>query len=100
MRHPTSPDARSKTSIHSFQFYELCIQRPLADRHVDLDEKDVAASIVPEYAQAWDAAVERRVVRKIDRILMPFMWIGYGLVYYDKVTMSRLPLLFSHWKKI
>lgn len=49
------------------------------------DAKDVAASIVPEYAQSWDPVVERRVVRKIDMILMPFMWIGYGLVYYDKV---------------
>lgn len=55
---------------------------------IDLsDEKDVAASIVPEYAQPWDPAVEKRVVRKIDTILMPFMWIGYGLVYYDKVCL-------------
>ena len=41
--------------------------------------------MVSEYAQSWDDAVERRVVRKIDLILMPFMWFGYGLVYYDKV---------------
>lgn len=50
-----------------------------------IDSKDVAASIVPDYAQPWDKAVERRVVRKIDLFLIPFMWIGYGLVYYDKV---------------
>ncbi len=51
-------------------------------------EKDVASSIVPEYAQSWDPAVEKRLVRKIDMILMPFMWIGYGLVYYDKVSQT------------
>lgn len=49
------------------------------------DERDLAASVVPEYAQPWDKAVERRVVRKIDLALLPLMWFGYGLVYYDKV---------------
>lgn len=48
-------------------------------------EKDVAAEFVSEYAQPVDRAVERQVIRKIDIILMPCMWIGYGLVYYDKV---------------
>jgi hypothetical protein len=50
-----------------------------------IDSRDIAASVVPEYAQSWDKAVERRVVRKIDLFLIPFMWVGYGLVYYDKV---------------
>ena len=54
--------------------------------HVDKGEKDIAASVVPEYAQPWDKQVERRVVRKIDLTLIPLMWIGYGLVYYDKVS--------------
>lgn len=49
-------------------------------------DKDIAASVVPEYAQPWDKEVERRVVRKIDCALIPLMWIGYGLVYYDKVS--------------
>lgn len=52
----------------------------------------MAASVVPEYAQSWDQAVEKRVVRKIDLILMPFMWIGYGLVYYDKVERTVTPI--------
>ncbi len=51
-----------------------------------VDEKDIAASLVPEYAQPWDREVERRVVRKIDLALLPLMWVGYGLVYYDKVS--------------
>lgn len=41
--------------------------------------------MVPEYAQPWDKEIERRVVRKIDLALLPLMWVGYGLVYYDKV---------------
>lgn len=48
--------------------------------------EDSAAEIVPEYARAIDDAVERQVLRKVDMILIPFMWIGYGLVFYDKVT--------------
>jgi MFS family permease len=51
-------------------------------------EKDIAASVVPEFAQPWDKQVERRLVRKIDLIIIPFMWFGYGLVYYDKVSLS------------
>ncbi|KAG8531338.1 uncharacterized protein KY384_002967 [Bacidia gigantensis] len=50
-------------------------------------EKDVAATIVPEHAQEVDAVAERRVVRKIDLFLIPWMWIGYGFVYYDKVSL-------------
>lgn len=51
-------------------------------------EKDAAAAIVPDYALDLDKAVERRVLRKIDLFLIPLMWIGYGLVYYDKVGLS------------
>lgn len=47
--------------------------------------------MVPPYAQPWDKEVERRVVRKIDLALIPLMFVGYGLVYYDKVS---LPLWF------
>ncbi|KAJ9615702.1 hypothetical protein H2200_001778 [Cladophialophora chaetospira] len=58
-----------------------------ADRF-DIDEKDIAASVVPEYAQPWDKMVERRVVRKIDFALIPLMWLGYSLVYYDKAILG------------
>jgi hypothetical protein len=40
--------------------------------------KDLGARIVREHAQAFDLEVERRLVRKIDLIQTPFMWIGYG----------------------
>lgn len=56
-------------------------------------EKDVAAAIVPEHAEDVDPAVEARVVRKIDLILLPLMWIGYGLVYYDKAILGGAAVL-------
>ena len=48
-------------------------------------EKDLAAAIVTDCAQDFDRATERRVLRKIDWYLIPWMWLGYGFVYYDKV---------------
>lgn len=51
-------------------------------------DKDLAAAIVPEHAQEFDSITERRVLRKIDLFLIPWMWIGYGFVYYDKVSMD------------
>ena len=48
-------------------------------------EKDIAAGSVPDHAQRIDPMLERRVLKKIDLYLIPWMWIGYGLVYYDKV---------------
>ncbi|EXJ78359.1 hypothetical protein A1O3_09520 [Capronia epimyces CBS 606.96] len=50
--------------------------------------RDIAASVVPDYAQPWDKEVERRVVRKIDLALIPLMFVGYGLVYYDKAILG------------
>ena len=52
-------------------------------------EDDLAAAIVPEHAQQLDPDIERRVLRKIDLYLIPFMWMGYGFVYYDKVGHVR-----------
>lgn len=48
----------------------------------------MAASLVPEYAQTWDKNVERRLVRKIDLILVPLFFVGYSLVYYDKAILG------------
>lgn len=49
------------------------------------DDQDIAKKLVGDFAVAIDPALERRVVRKIDRFLIPAMIVGYGLVYYDKV---------------
>lgn len=51
-------------------------------------EKDAAAAIAPDHAIVLDKAVARRVQRKIDWFLIPIMWVGYGLVYYDKVPLA------------
>ncbi len=52
---------------------------------VESFEKDLAAAIVSDHAREFDPATERRVLRKIDLYLIPWMWLGYGFVYYDKV---------------
>ena len=56
----------------------------------ELGDRDIAAAIVSEHAQLVDPLLEKRVLRKIDLYLIPFMWIGYGLVYYDKVCLLEI----------
>ena len=71
-------------------------------------EKDVAIGLVGEHAREIDAAVEARVLRKIDWFLIPAMVVGmlsplpcrrtaehtpgYGLVYYDKAILGSAVL--------
>ncbi|KAL8897969.1 MAG: hypothetical protein Q9207_006930, partial [Kuettlingeria erythrocarpa] len=55
-------------------------------------EKDAAAAIVPDHAVELDKAAERRVLRKVDVFLIPLMWVGYGLVYYDKAILGSAVL--------
>ena len=56
--------------------------------HVDSFDKDLAAAIVPEYAQDFGSDTETRVLKKLDLFLIPWMWIGYGFVYHDKAILS------------
>lgn len=71
----------------------------LSANHEDLSiesfQKDLAAGIVSDQAQEFDAATEQRVIRKIDLYLIPWMWFGYGLVYYDKVCIRHISLACS-----
>ena len=60
------------------------------DSSVESFEKDLAAAIVADHAQHFDRATERRVLRKIDLYLIPWMWLGYGFVYYDKVRRNGI----------
>ncbi|KAF7918856.1 uncharacterized protein EAE98_009634 [Botrytis deweyae] len=55
-------------------------------------DKDIAIAVVGEHRHEIDPAVEARVVRKIDRYLVPAMFIGYGLVYYDKAILGSAVL--------
>ena len=48
-------------------------------------DKDLAAAIAPNFAQDFDNTTKNHVLRKIDLYLIPWMWLGYGFVYYDKV---------------
>jgi len=49
---------------------------------------DVAAQVVGAEAQTYDHTVERGIIRKIDLWVIPFLWFGYGLVYYDKAILG------------
>ncbi|KAK6343772.1 hypothetical protein TWF730_011359 [Orbilia blumenaviensis] len=59
---------------------------------VALADRDIAATIVPDRAQSIDPALEKTVVRKIDRYYVPLMWVGYGLTYYDKAILGAAAL--------
>lgn len=56
------------------------------------EDKDIAITIVGEHRHAIDPAVEARIIRKIDLFLVPAMFIGYGLVYYDKAILGSAVL--------
>jgi MFS family permease len=49
---------------------------------------DVAAQVVGSEAQTYDHSIERRIIRKIDLWVIPFLWFGYGLCYYDKAILG------------
>lgn len=51
-------------------------------------DDDIAAAFVLDHAQLIEPRLERQVLRKIDLYLIPFMWMGYGFVYYDKVRQN------------
>lgn len=55
-------------------------------------DKDAAIAIVSDHALELDTSAEHRVRRKIDFFLIPMMWIGYGLVYYDKAILGSAVL--------
>lgn len=55
------------------------------DTRVESFDKDLAAAIVSNHAHEYDTRTGHQVLRKIDLRLIPWMWFGYGFVYYDKV---------------
>lgn len=59
---------------------------------LESSEKDLAATIVAPRAAEFHDAAGRRVLRKIDFFLIPWMWIGYGFVYYDKAILGSAVL--------
>ncbi|RQM08415.1 hypothetical protein DH86_00000433, partial [Scytalidium sp. 3C] len=55
-------------------------------------DEDIAIAIVGDRSHEFDAAVEARIVRKIDLFFIPAMVVGYGLVYYDKAILGSAAL--------
>ncbi|KAK8143179.1 hypothetical protein G3M48_007601 [Beauveria asiatica] len=53
---------------------------------------DDALAVVGLCPHAVDPVLASRVVRKLDLYLVPFMLIGYGLVYYDKAILGSAAL--------
>ncbi|KAH8892139.1 MFS general substrate transporter [Thozetella sp. PMI_491] len=53
-----------------------------------LDEKSDVIHAEGEFSAAVDPAEERRLVRKIDRMVMPFICITYLVTYLDKATIG------------
>lgn len=93
MKHSLSYNVKPSNALYSFKKKNDTQDKAISNTNANIlngsdthhSDKDVAAELVPEYAQPIDPAVERQVVRKIDIRLLPFMWMGFGLVYYDKV---------------
>lgn len=54
--------------------------------HGDEALKVIAASGGDDY---WDDHEEKKLVRKIDRRLMPILCITYGVQYYDKAMLAQ-----------
>ncbi|KAL8942665.1 MAG: hypothetical protein Q9216_001519 [Gyalolechia sp. 2 TL-2023] len=55
-------------------------------------DKDTATAIVSDHAVELEKSADRRVRRKVDLFLIPVMWVGYGLVYYDKAILGSAVL--------
>ncbi|KAJ4145150.1 hypothetical protein LMH87_004008 [Akanthomyces muscarius] len=56
------------------------------------EDQDDALAVVGPSSHVLDPVVTSRVVRKIDLFLIPFMVVGYGLVYYDKAILGSAAL--------
>lgn len=58
---------------------------------VDTLHNDEAVKVLAAYAgdEHWTPEEEKRVVRKIDRRLLPLLILTYGLQYYDKAMLSQ-----------
>ena len=59
---------------------------------IESSDKDFAAAIVPNHALDFNETVRKRTLRKIDLYLIPWMWVGYGFVYYDKSILGSAVL--------
>jgi hypothetical protein len=58
---------------------------------VDTLHGDEAVKVLATYSgdQRWSEIEEKKLLKKIDRKLLPFLIITYGLQYYDKAMLSQ-----------
>ena len=58
---------------------------------LDTLHNDEAIKVLAAYAgdEVWNDAEEKRLVKKIDRRLLPLLVLTYGLQYYDKAMLSQ-----------
>lgn len=76
-----SPELQAGVATHQEIF-----EKPL---HINEDDQDIAAKIATINAgQTLSPAENRRVLRRIDAVLMPLMFISYGLQYMDKAILG------------
>lgn len=58
---------------------------------IDTLHQDEAVKVLARYVgdQTWTPAEEKKLVRQIDKRLMPILCMTYGLQYYDKAMLSQ-----------
>lgn len=76
-------EEKPKTALAS----EDC-QKPVV---VDTVHGDEALRVIAAVGgdDIWDEHEEKKLVRKIDRRLMPILCITYGIQFYDKAMLSQ-----------
>ncbi|KAI1140389.1 major facilitator superfamily transporter allantoate [Hypoxylon sp. FL0543] len=62
-------------------------------KHVDTNDPDEALKLVAGETVVLTPEDEKRLLRKIDRHLMPLLCIVYGLNYLDKTTLSYASIM-------
>lgn len=60
----------------------------ISSPHVDNSDPDEALKLVAGEAVVLTPEDEKRLLRKIDRNMMPLLCVVYGLNYLDKTTLS------------
>ncbi len=78
---PTNEERRPSTTIEDLK----------KSTTLDTLHNDEAVKVLATYAgdETWTAAEEKKVVRQIDRRLLPLLILTYGLQYYDKAMLSQ-----------
>ncbi|KAI1466003.1 uncharacterized protein F4812DRAFT_92951 [Daldinia caldariorum] len=62
-------------------------------KHINKDDPDEALKLVAGEAVVLTPEDEKRLLKKIDRNLMPLLCVVYGLNYLDKTTLSYASIM-------